>query len=101
MQYNLPKNITNENDLVYYEKYLLNDSTLKTLDKDFTYNDLLRSIIGNFVIIELSNCRKMGVITETGKDYLILGRSNNNTLIPFINIKSVILPQGNQKLRRQ
>ena len=101
MQYNLPTRITGEADLKYYEKYLIDDTNNKTTIESPTTEDFLKNIKGQTVIIELLNCRKTGVITEIGKDYIILSRFNNNTFIPFNSIKSIILPQGNQTLRHQ
>lgn len=100
MQYNLPKSITCESDLQFYEKYLINDTSNNSTVESKTLEDFLINAKGKTVIIELSSCKKMGVITETGKDYMILSRFNNNTLIPFNSIKSIILPRGNQTPRR-
>lgn len=99
MQYNLPKSITCESDLQFYEKYLINDTNNNSTVESKTLEDFLITFKGRTLIIELSNSRKMGVITETGKDYLILSHFNNNTLIPYNSIKSIILPRGNQTLR--
>ncbi len=100
MQYNLPKKINSESDLKHYENYLYKDTTVKTEILNLsTMEEYLKNKIGICVSVQCLNYNKTGVILEVGKDYLIICRSNNNTLIPFCNIKSIILPQGNRTHR--
>ncbi len=96
MQYNLPKRINSEADLKHYEKYLLADSKpMQEIINTCTLEEYLKSQIGKYVNVQCFQCNRIGVILEIGKDFLVIRRSNNNTLIPFHQIKSIILPQGN------
>lgn len=94
MQYNLPKRINCEEDLKFYEKYLLSDNRTEILTPN-TMNDILKNKLGYCVNVRGLNINKTGVILEVGKDFLVLKNSNNNTLIPFSKINYLILPQGN------
>lgn len=96
MQYNLPAKIQNESDLKIYESYLREENEISF---NPTLENFLQKNIGSFARVEILNSNKTGVITNIGKDFLVLRRSNNNTLIPFNNIKSIILPRENQKFR--
>ena len=93
MQYNLPKKIDSEKDLKFYENYLQNEKI--DISDNLTLENLLQENKGHFARIEFLNSIKTGVITNIGKDFLILRRNGNNTLIPFKNIKSIILPREN------
>lgn len=93
MQYNLPKRIQSEADLKFYENYLQNEKA--DISYTLTLENFLQETKGHFAKIEFLNGIKTGVITNIGKDFLILRRNGNNTLIPFKNIKSIILPRGN------
>lgn len=97
MQYNFPKRIQSETDLKFYESYLENERI--DISDNLTLESFLQKSKGLFARVELLNGSKMGVITNIGKDFLILRRNGNNTLIPFKNIKSIILPRENQKCR--
>lgn len=100
MQYNLPKRINSEQDLKHYENYLSVNTLPQTeIIENRSIEFFLKKYIGKFVRVEICGCNRKGVITETGKDFLVLRCSNNNTLIPLNQIKSIILPQGNQTHR--
>ncbi len=97
MKYNLPQRITHETDLMHYENYLLNDSTVQNC---CSFSDYLLKHIGKTAKIHL-NCHILtGVISQIGTDFLNLDRSGVCTVIPFTNIKAVTLPQENQMRHR-
>lgn len=97
MKYNLPQTITNETDLMHYENYLLNDTAVES---HCSFTDNLLKNIGKTAKIYLNSLIITGVINEVGKDFLILNRSGTCTIIPFISIKAVTLPQENRMHRR-
>ncbi len=93
MKYNLPQKINNETDLMHYENYLLNDSTIQN---SCCFSDNLFKHIGKTARIHLNSLIMTGIINEVGKDFLILGRSGMCTIIPLINIKAITLLQENR-----
>ena len=97
MKYNLPQTIKNETDLMHYEHYLLNDDTMQNC---YSFTNHLLKHIGKTARVYFNNQTMVGIISEVGKDFLTLDRTGMHTIIPFINIKAITLPQGNQMRHR-
>lgn len=98
MSYKLPMNIKGEKDLEAYKKHLLDDiAHFSRTKNENNLHFLLQELIGKFIILETAFGFKKGKLLQAGNDYIRISCTNNQNqmLIAFSRINSIILPQGN------
>ncbi len=95
-----PTPITNEVDLVSYQKYL--EKEFASPQSENTLLNKLSHYIGALVKIDLFSPyrtdSRSGILKETGQDYLVLKtQTTRESFIPFCAVKSITALQNNTK----